>query len=64
MAPSVLRVAVLGLGPIGRAVSREILDTPDLRLAAAVDPAPSLAGRDLGELLGDARARGVRVVPS
>jgi len=64
MPPSPLRVAVLGLGPIGQAVAREILAAPDLRLAAAVDPAPALAGRDLAEILGDDRGRGVRVVPS
>jgi 4-hydroxy-tetrahydrodipicolinate reductase len=43
-------VVVMGLGEIGRAVARAALARPDLRLAAAVDPA--LAGRRLGDLLG------------
>lgn len=63
MAPRLLHVAVLGLGPIGRAVVREIVDAPDLKLVAVVDPAPELVGRDVGALLSEDRARGLRVLP-
>jgi 4-hydroxy-tetrahydrodipicolinate reductase len=45
------RVALVGLGPIGLAVGRAILMRPELRLVAAVDVAPSLAGRPLAELV-------------
>jgi 4-hydroxy-tetrahydrodipicolinate reductase len=45
-------------------VTREIVDAPDLKLVAVVDPAPTLAGRNVGELLRDERARSLRVTPS
>jgi 4-hydroxy-tetrahydrodipicolinate reductase len=48
----VTRVAVLGLGPIGRAVATEILAAPDLRLVGAIDPGPALRGRPLVDVLG------------
>lgn len=56
-----VKVMVVGLGPIGRACAREIADAKDLSLAAAVDPAPELAGRDLGELIGRESAKGIVV---
>ena len=57
------RVLVLGLGPIGRAVTREVARARDLRLVGAVDPAPSLAGSDLGDLLKIESLRGMRIAP-
>lgn len=45
-------VVQVGLGPIGQAVVRRVLQMPGLRLVAAVDPAPDKAGRDAGELAG------------
>lgn len=59
-----LRVLALGLGPIGRAVCQEIVAAPDLDLVGAVDPAPELAGRDVGSVLGRPEARGLRVAAS
>jgi len=59
-----LRVIALGLGPIGQAVCREIAAAPDLKLVGAVDPAPALAGQDLGKLLKDPRLAGLRVSAS
>lgn len=53
-------VAVVGLGEIGRRIARAALTLPDLELVAAVDPAPSIAGRPLAEVLG-AAAPDVRV---
>jgi 2,4-diaminopentanoate dehydrogenase len=47
-----LKVAVIGLGPLGQAVARQLLRTPGLKVVAAVDPAPQHAGRDLGVVLG------------
>src|SRR5512138_1880239 len=42
----------MGLGEIGRAIARAAIARPDLRIVAAVDPDPSLAGRPLAEVLG------------
>jgi 4-hydroxy-tetrahydrodipicolinate reductase len=41
---------IMGLGPIGRAIARAALETPEIYLVGAVDPA--LAGRRLDEVLG------------
>jgi 4-hydroxy-tetrahydrodipicolinate reductase len=57
-----LRVIVLGLGPIGRAVAREVAHASDLELVAAIDPAPGLVGRDLGAVLGDGDLAGRKVL--
>ena len=43
-------VVLMGLGPVGQAVARAALATPDLRVVGAVDPRH--AGRKLGDLLG------------
>jgi hypothetical protein len=56
-----LRVALAGLGPVGQATARVILQTPGLRLVAAVDPAPAHAGKDLGAVLGLPRKLRIRV---
>lgn len=59
--PRTLKVAVAGLGPIGQAVARTVLQTPALKLVAATDPAPLHAGKDLAAVLGLARRLGVKV---
>jgi len=46
-----IRVLQYGLGPIGRSLARLALDRPGLELVGAVDIAPDLQGRDLGEVL-------------
>jgi len=43
-------VVVMGLGPTGQAIARAALETPDLRIVGAVDPAHQ--GRTLAEVLG------------
>jgi len=58
------RVVVLGLGPIGRAVAFEILQDSGMDLVGAVDPAPSLAGRNAGELLGVKGKRAPKISPT
>jgi hypothetical protein len=45
-------VLVAGLGEIGRAIARSVLETPGLRLVGAIDPAPGLAGKALEAILG------------
>ena len=47
-----LRVVQFGLGPIGQACARLVLDRPDLLLVGALDLDASRVGRDLGEVLG------------
>jgi 4-hydroxy-tetrahydrodipicolinate reductase len=51
MGMSELRVGVVGLGPIGLEVARAIVARPELRLVAAVDLSPALAGKRLDELV-------------
>ncbi len=58
-----VEVLVVGLGPIGRAVVRRVLEDPELRLVGAVDIRPDLRGKDVGELVGKDPV-GVPVVPS
>ncbi len=45
-------IVLMGLGEIGRAIGRAALARPELRIVAAVDPHPSLAGRALSDVLG------------
>ncbi|MGE5124686.1 MAG: dihydrodipicolinate reductase [Betaproteobacteria bacterium] len=59
--PRTLKVAVAGLGPVGQAVARLVLQTPGLKLAAAADPAARYAGVDVGSVLGLPRKLGVKV---
>ncbi len=59
--PRTLKVAVAGLGPVGQAAARAIIQTPGLKLVAAVDPAPLHAGKDLGSVLGLPRRLQVKV---
>jgi 4-hydroxy-tetrahydrodipicolinate reductase len=47
-------VALVGLGAIGREVASAVLDTPELRLVAAMDVDPQLIGKPLSGLLGRA----------
>jgi 4-hydroxy-tetrahydrodipicolinate reductase len=56
-----LKVAVAGLGPVGQAVARRILETPGLKLVGASDPAPLSAGKDLGAALGLGKRIRIRV---
>ena len=56
-----LKVAIAGLGPVGQAVARAVLQTPALKLVAAADPAPLHAGKDLGAVLGLPRKLRIKV---
>jgi len=46
-----IRIIQYGLGAIGRAAARLVLERPGLELAGAVDRDPKLAGKDLGDVL-------------
>lgn len=47
-----LRVALVGLGPIGVEVGRALAARPGVTLLGGADPAPGKTGEDLGALLG------------
>jgi 4-hydroxy-tetrahydrodipicolinate reductase len=55
------RVLIMGLGPIGAAVTRQLLGRRNFKVVAAVDVDPAKAGRDLAEIVGVPRRTGVKV---
>ena len=57
-----VRVVQYGLGPIGSAVARHVLERPGLELVGAVDVDPLKTGRDVGEVIGLGRALGFPVM--
>jgi 4-hydroxy-tetrahydrodipicolinate reductase len=58
-----VRVAIVGLGAIGREVLKAIQARPGLALVAVADPSPALVGKDAGEVAGTGPC-GVKVVAS
>jgi len=56
-----MRVMQIGLGPIGRAVSRLLVQKPGWHIVAAVDADPAKQGYDLGEIAGLEQRLGVTV---
>ena len=59
--PEIIRVIQYGLGPIGSAVARHVLERDHLRLVGGVEIDPAKAGRDLGEVIGLGRPLGIPV---
>jgi len=59
-----IRVAHLGLGPIGRELVKALLDADHLELVGAADINPQMAGKSLRELVDHPKAGGVRVCSS
>jgi 4-hydroxy-tetrahydrodipicolinate reductase len=53
---------IMGLGPIGAGVARQLLSRRNFKIVAAVDIDPSKAGKDLADVLGVAKKTGVKVV--
>ena len=47
-----IRVVQYGLGPIGRELARVVAHRPGMALVGGIDVAPTLVGRELGEVLG------------
>ncbi len=62
-ARSEVPVVQIGLGSIGQSIVRHLLRLGGVRVVGAVDPAPEVAGRDLGELVGEGPL-GVTVAPN
>ncbi len=60
---ALVRVAIVGLGAIGREVLKAVQARPGLALVAVADPAAGLVGRDAGEVAG-AGPCGVTIVAS
>jgi 2,4-diaminopentanoate dehydrogenase len=56
-----IRVIQFGLGPIGSAVARHVLERPGVELVGAVDIAPAKVGKDTGEVLGLEKKLGIPV---
>ncbi len=56
-----IRVIQYGLGPIGSAVARHVVERAGLELVGAVDVDPAKAGRDAGEVMGLGRPLGFAV---
>jgi hypothetical protein len=56
------KVVIMGLGPIGAGVARQLLARTNFKIVAAVDIDPAKAGKDLGDVLGLAKKSGVKVV--
>jgi 2,4-diaminopentanoate dehydrogenase len=56
-----VRVAIVGLGAIGREVLKAVQARPGLTLVAVADPDPALVGKDAGEIAG-VGACGVKIV--
>jgi hypothetical protein len=60
---AIVRVAIVGLGAIGREVLKAVQARPGLELVAVADPAAALLGRDAGEVAGVGPV-GVKIVAS
>jgi len=56
-----LRVVQFGLGAIGQAAARLVLEKPALQLVGAVERDPQFLGRDLGEVLELGHPLGIKV---
>ena len=56
-----IRVMLMGLGPIGAGVARQVADRKGLRIVGAVDIDPAKAGRDVGDVVGLGRKLRVKV---
>ena len=58
-----IRVVLVGLGPIGAAVARQLVTRKGFRIVGAVDIDPLKIGRDAGDILGLGRTLRVKVTP-
>lgn len=58
------RIVQIGLGPLGQMLTPYLAERSNLQIVGAVDLAPEMAGRDLGELCGLGRSLGVCVTGS
>jgi 4-hydroxy-tetrahydrodipicolinate reductase len=59
--PDRIGVIQYGLGPIGSAIARHVMERPGLKLVGAVDIDPAKVGKDVGEVIGLDRPLGFMV---
>jgi hypothetical protein len=57
-----IRVVQFGLGPIGSAIARHVVERAGLKLVGGIDIDPAKTGTDLGEVIGLGRSLGIPVV--
>jgi hypothetical protein len=57
-----IRIIQYGLGPIGSAVARHVVERPGLDLVGGVDIDPAKSGKDMGEVIGLGQPLGFGVV--
>ncbi len=57
----VIRVIQYGIGPIGAAIVRLMMEKSNIEIVGAIDIDPAKAGKDLGEVVGADRKLGVTV---
>ena len=62
--PDKTRIVQYGLGPIGSAMARHVVERGGLELVGAVDIDPAKAGKDVGEVIGLGRSLGFPVATS
>lgn len=62
--PNNVRVIQYGLGPIGSAVARHVVERAGLELVGGVDVDPAKVGRDVGEVIGLDQQLGFKVASS
>ena len=55
------KVMIMGLGPIGAGVARQLAARKNFKIVAAVDVDPAKVGKDLGEVAGFPRKAGLKV---
>ena len=55
------KVMIMGLGPIGAGVARQLAVRKNFKIVSAVDIDPAKAGKDLGEVVGLGKKTGVKV---
>lgn len=58
-----IRVMLVGLGPIGAASARQVIERKGFQLVAAVDVDPLKAGHDVGDVIGLGRTLRLKVTP-
>ncbi len=56
------KVMIMGLGPIGAGVARQLAARQNFKIVSAVDIDPAKTGKDVGEVAGLGRKTGVKVV--
>jgi hypothetical protein len=55
------KVMIMGLGPIGAGVARQLVARKNFKVVSAVDIDPAKAGKDLGDVVGLGKKTGVKV---